>query len=65
MKNNAQRRALALIAVGLVGIGAYQMILRLSHPTMMENDFFHGLWFGVCIGLEITGLYILTKNKRG
>ncbi len=65
MKRNARLRAFAPIAVGLLGMGAYQVVLRTSHPAAMEGDFFHGLWFGVCIGLEIVGIYLLTKIKRG
>jgi hypothetical protein len=65
MKSNAQLRALAPIVIGLLGMGGYQVILHLKHPIMMENDLFHGIWFGACFGLEITGLYLHFKNKSG
>lgn len=65
MKSNIQLRAFALIVIGLLGMGAYQMIRHVSHPIMLELDFAHGLWFGTCIGLELTGLYLLFKNKSG
>jgi hypothetical protein len=65
MRNNAQRHALIPIAIGLIGMASYQIIVRLSHPAIMEKDLFHGLWFGICLGLEIVGVYQLSKNKRG
>jgi hypothetical protein len=63
MKANTRRRALAQVAIGLIGMGAYQMLLHLGRPVVIENDFLHGIWFGVCLGLEITGLYLLFKTK--
>jgi hypothetical protein len=65
MKSNAQRRAIFFIVIGLLGMGAYQMILHLNHPPLMASDFIHGLWFGVFLGLEIIGLTLLYKNRRG
>jgi heme/copper-type cytochrome/quinol oxidase subunit 4 len=65
MKSNAQRRAIFFIVLGLLGMAAYQMILHLKHPLFMSNDFIHGLWFGVFVGLEIVGLSLLYKNRRG
>jgi hypothetical protein len=65
MKSNTKQRALVPIVIGLLGMAAYPMILRLGHPAMMENDFFHGLWFGICVGLELLGVYRLSKNKTG
>lgn len=65
MKSNVQRRALAPIVIGLLGMGAYQIILHLEHPLVMENDLLHGIWFGICFGLEVTGIYHLSKNKNG
>jgi hypothetical protein len=65
MKSNAQRRAIFLIVIGLLGMGAYQMILHLNHPVFMASDFIHGLWFGVSLGLEILGLSLLYKGRRG
>lgn len=65
MKNRPRLRALAPIVIGLLGMGAYQIILRGQHPVMMESDLFHGLWLGICVGLEMTGVYMLGKRHRG
>lgn len=65
MKSHTRFRAVALIAIGLVGMAAYQMILHLAHPAMLEKDFLRGIWVGACIGLELTGLYLLARNRRG
>jgi hypothetical protein len=65
MSSNAKLRAIAPIVIGLIGMAAYQIIFRLNHPAIMETDLFRGLWFGICIGLEIVGVYLLAKNKRG
>ena len=65
MKNNPKRSALVPIVLGLVGMAAYQIILHFDHPIIMNEDLFHGIWFGICFGLEITGLYLISKNKGG
>lgn len=65
MRSNAKLRALAPIVIGLVGTAADQIIVHFKHPAIMDNDLFHGMWFGICLGLEITGLHVLFKNKRG
>jgi hypothetical protein len=65
MKNNPKQAALTLVVIGLLGMAAYPVILRFGHPAVMENDFFHGLWMGVCVGLELLGVYRLSKNKAG
>ena len=64
MKSNAQFREFAPIVIGLLGMGAYQMVLHVSHPVMIESDLVHGMWFGICLGLELIGLYFLFKNKK-
>ena len=61
---NRNPRPHVLVALGLLGIAAYQLALRLFHLEIMENDFIHGAWFGICLGLEILGLIILRKGKR-
>lgn len=63
MRSNAKLRALAHIVIGLIGIAAYQIIVHFKHPVIMDNDLFHGMWFGICFGLEITGLYLLSKTN--
>lgn len=64
MKSNAQLREFALIVIGLLGMGAYQVAFHVPHPVMIEGDLLHGLWFGICLGLELTGLYFLAKNRK-
>ena len=64
MNRNSQLRSFAPIAVGLIGMGAYQVISHVYHPAIMQNDLFHGIWFGVCLGLEIIGIYKLSRNRR-
>lgn len=54
-----------LIAAGLFGIAGYEMALRVLSTSFLSLDFVHGLWFGLCIGLEILGLIALTRNARG
>ena len=53
-----------LVAIGLLGMAGYEIILRLLHPSFLANDLTQGLWFGVCIGLEIFGLFVLRRDKR-
>jgi hypothetical protein len=64
VKNHAHLRALVLIAIGLIGMAGYQVLLHLKHPLFMGSDFVHGLWFGVFLGVELIGLYLLSKNRR-
>ena len=64
MQSNFEHRTPhALVAIGLLGIISYQIIVRLAHPAFMENDLIHGIWFGVFLGIEILGLYLLRKSK--
>jgi hypothetical protein len=53
-----------LVAIGLFGISGYELALRLFHPSFLANDFAHGLWLGVCIGLEIHGLLVIRRAKQ-
>jgi hypothetical protein len=64
MKSSSQLREFAPIAIGLLGMGAYQVALRLPHPAMLESDPVHGVWIGVCLGLEFTGLFFLLKRRK-
>ena len=52
-----------LIAAGLLGIAGYEVILRSFHPRVLGHDFAHGLWFGICFGLEILGLVLLRRAR--
>ena len=53
-----------LVAVGLLGIGGYELIVRPLHLRLLSNDFAHGLWLGASIGFELLGLFLLGKNRR-
>lgn len=64
MNRHSQLRSFVPIAAGLLGIGAYQIISHIYHPAIMEKDFFRGIWFGVCLGLEITGIYHMSRRRR-
>lgn len=61
MKLNNRKSALSSISIGLIGISAYQIILRVSPTAALGNDLLHGIWFGVCFGLEIVGIILLNK----
>jgi hypothetical protein len=50
-----------LIAAGLLGITLYAVVVRVSHPAVLANDFLQGAWYGACLGLELLGLYLLRK----
>lgn len=63
MKRSSRFREFAPIAIGLLGMGGYQVALRLPHFAVIEGDLVHGLWFGICLGLELIGLYLLVKNR--
>ncbi len=60
----SKKNGYVLVAIGLLGIAGYEMALRLLHPSFLANDLTHGLWLGVCIGLEILGLFVLGRAKR-
>ncbi len=58
------RKASLFIAVGTVGIAAYQLVFRSIHSSVFAKDSVHGLWVGVFLGLEIFGIYLFLKAKR-
>ncbi len=53
-----------LISTGLFGIALYFLTSYFSLPVTLNNDLLRGVWFGVCIGLEICGLILLGKSRH-
>ena len=62
---STNKKQFLLIAAGLIGIACYEISIRLFGNHFLTSDFFHGSWFGVCIGLEILGLLLLRKSMVG
>ena len=62
---NARSRGLSLIALGLVGAALYPIVTRANHPALLDSDAAHGAWIGVCIGLEIVGVWLLRSRRGG
>jgi hypothetical protein len=56
-----QPRPFVLIAAGILGMGLYAVATRLPHPAILSNDFIQGTWYGLCLGIEILGLYLLRR----
>ena len=56
-------RASTLIALGLIGMAVYPIVVRGAHPSFLNGDAAHGAWFGVCLGLEIVGLWMLRSTR--
>lgn len=64
MKSSSPPREFVPIVVALAGMGAYRMALHGPHPTVIERDLVHGIWFGICLGIELVGLYFLFKHRK-
>lgn len=60
----SRARPIVLVSIGLLGMSLYWVVLRVAHPAILSNDFVRGLWFGLCLGLEILGVYRLGKESR-
>jgi hypothetical protein len=63
MNETWDKRPYQLIAAGVLGIAAYAVAMRLFHPGWMASDLIHGLWYGVCLGIEILGLVMIRKQR--
>lgn len=48
----------------MAGMGAYQLSLHVPHPPMIESELVHGIWFGICLGMELIGLYFIVKSRK-
>jgi hypothetical protein len=57
-------RSILLVCIGLFGMSLYWLVLRVAHPAILSNDFVRGVWYGLCLGLEILGVYRLGKESR-
>ena len=58
-----RRNSLLLIIMGLVGIGFYAIVARFTDVSIISNAIFQGVWYGTCIGLELVGVYFLSKQN--
>jgi hypothetical protein len=63
MKSNSPRRRYIIVAIGLLGMASYPFLRRLSLTAFMQDNLFHGIWFGVCIGIMIVGLFGKAQRK--
>jgi hypothetical protein len=61
---NVSRRPFAPIATGLFGLAFYMVATRPGLPTALHGDAVHGMWVGMCLGLEVMGLVLLRKTRR-
>lgn len=53
-----------LVAIGLLGVVGYQWALHRFPSSLLADDWIHGLWFGICIGVELLGVYLVDRSKR-
>jgi hypothetical protein len=53
--------ALRFVAAGLFGFALYGVVTHLMAPAALRSDFVHGVWIGICVGLEVVGLAFLIK----
>ena len=64
----APQRLFGLLAVmfGLLGASSYEIVRRVVHSQFLDRDFVHGIWVGICIGIQIFGLVamLFTTRKR-
>jgi hypothetical protein len=56
---------LVLIAAGLIGMGLLLLAEHFHLPIARAGDFASGLWFGVCLGVELLGVIVLVRSKAG
>ncbi|MGH9440970.1 MAG: hypothetical protein ACRD16_01720 [Thermoanaerobaculia bacterium] len=64
MTSKSLFQPILLVSVGLLGITLVPFVLRVSHSALLSNDFVRGLWYGLCLGLEIVGIYRLGKARN-
>lgn len=57
-KNNP----LILISIGLIGSSVTMSLDRMGHFSVMSNDFFLGLCYGIFLGVELLGVFLLVKK---
>lgn len=50
-----------LLAIGLVGVSSTFLL----NDYVLFGDFARGLWAGVFLGVEVLGLVVLVKQRRG
>ena len=53
-----------LVALGLFGMSTASLLPHLAQSSLVLNDVVRGVWYGLCIGLEMVGLILLHKTRR-
>lgn len=56
-------RPLALVIAGLLGISLFLIGDHYHWPIIPAGDFARGLWFGVCLGLEVHAVIVFLKSR--
>jgi hypothetical protein len=54
---------LILVASGLLGISLFMIGDRSHWAIIPADDFAKGLWFGVCLGVELLGGLLMVKDR--
>lgn len=63
MRNGHKSRSLGLVAAGLFGMALYNIAVLVGGPALLARDSVHGMWIGLCIGLELVGLMALARSR--
>ena len=61
---NNKRFPFVLILAGTLGLAVYPRLLPGAAPATLRTDFAVGLVQGVCIGLELLGVLIVSRKLR-
>lgn len=59
LKNNP----LILISMGLIGLSVTMSLDRMEYFSLTSNDFFLGLCYGIFLGVELLGVFLLVKKN--
>jgi hypothetical protein len=62
---NRRLNPYVLVSVGLLGMTLYALAMRFGHPDILSNDFVRGVWYGLCLGVQLLGLYRLRNSGTG
>ena len=63
MKLSRKSHPLLLIIGGLIGLSLFLAGDHYHLAIIPTSDFAKGIWFGVCLGLELTGGFLLLRSK--
>lgn len=61
---NNQRFPFVLLLAGTLGMALYPRLLPGAAPAALRTDFAVGLVKGVCIGLELLAVLIVSRKMR-